>query len=364
MIRPRNEHTLAGACEVSGRGYWSGAEVCVRFAPAPVGSGIRFVRTDLPGRPGCDALVCFTNAASFRTNIVNGPVMFEMIEHVMAALYALEIDNCVVEVDCQEMPGMDGSALPFVEALRSVGLVVQAAARKRYIVDRTFRVGDENCWIEASPVTDGYPVFEYHLDYRDGGPIVAQHYRGSLNSYSFCRELAPARTFVTAAQVELLKSQGVGNHVGTDDLLVFGDSGLIGNSLRFQNECARHKALDLIGDLALTGMDLIGRFVSHRGGHRLNGELARLLSRFAGTSNMTAGTGSQFAPPVNPLVRAGQPLLGQQTPGQPSSSPHPTVSVAQWQSTDRRSAAGDGSSVEEDTSVRKPFADQPRRNVA
>jgi UDP-3-O-acyl-N-acetylglucosamine deacetylase len=105
---------------------------------------------------------------------------------------------------------------------------------------------------------------------------------------------------VTAEQVTLLQSKGVGRHVGPSDLLVFGSDGLIGNSLRFSNECARHKTLDLIGDLALTGVDLVGRFVSHRGGHRLNGELAKLLAQFAKTSYMSIGVGSQFAPPVYP----------------------------------------------------------------
>lgn len=195
---------------------------------------------------------------------------------------------------------MDGSSLAFVEALRTVGMVVQAAARKRYIVDRTFRVGDQESWIEASPVSDGHPIFEYHLDYGADSPIAAQSYRGCLNAYSFCRELASARTFVTADQVSLLQSKGVGRHVGPSDLLVFDQHGLIGNTLRFSNECARHKTLDLVGDLALAGVDLIGRFVSYRGGHRLNGELAKTLARFSKSSYMSLGTGSQFAPPVYP----------------------------------------------------------------
>src|SRR5690606_36984595 len=123
---------------------------------------------------------------------------FEMIEHVMAALYALEIDNCVIEVDGDEMPGLDGSALAIAQTLRSVGLVVQAAARKRFILDRLFRVGDGNGWIEAGPVAGGHARYEYHLDYGDDSPISAQSYCGTLSAHTFCRELAPARTFVTA----------------------------------------------------------------------------------------------------------------------------------------------------------------------
>lgn len=316
MIRPRNEHSLKTVCEVSGRGYWSGIDVSVRFVPAPAGTGIRFVRSDLPGHPGCNAICESASEASFRTNLVSGAARFEMIEHVMAALYALEIDNCIVEVSGEELPGMDGSSIAYVEALQGVGLVVQASARKRYIVDRVFRVGDETSWIEASPVIDGHPVFEYHLDYGDGSAIAAQSYRGCLDAYSFCRELASARTFVTADQVEMLQAKGVGQHVGPSDLLVFGPDGLVGNSLRFSNECARHKALDLVGDLALAGVDLVGRFVSHRGGHRLNAELANLLARFAKTSYMSIGTGSQFAPPIYPrTIHYNQPAKNGATVG-------------------------------------------------
>jgi UDP-3-O-acyl-N-acetylglucosamine deacetylase len=262
--------------------------------------------------------------------LINGPARFEMIEHVMAALYAMEIDNCVVEVSGEELPGMDGSSLAFVDALRSVGMVVQAAARKRYIVDRVLRVGDENCWIEASPVADGHPIYEYHLDYGIDSPVTAQSYRGCLNAYSFCRELASARTFVTADQVTLLQSKGVGRHVGPSDLLVFGNDGLVDNSLRFSNECARHKTLDLVGDLALTGVDLVGRFVSHRGGHRLNGEMANLLARFAKTSYMSIGTGSQFAPPIYPrTVSYNQPAsYNQPTGDRPSDVPNSRKNAA------------------------------------
>lgn len=304
MIRPRNEHTLAVSCEVRGRGYWSGKDVRVRFVPAAAGAGIRLVRTDLPGRPSCGALSTHAGQQSLRTNIACGEATFEMIEHVMATLYALEIDNCLVEVDAAEMPGMDGSSLAFADVLRSAGMVVQAAARNRYIVDRPFCVGNDSCWIKAEPVADGHPIFEYHLDYGVDSPITAQSYRGSLGSHTFCRELAPARTFVTAQQVAQLQAQGIGGHVGPQDLLIFSESGLVDNSLRFDNECARHKALDLVGDLALAGVDLVGRFVSHRGGHRLNVELARQLAKFAHSSCMSPGRGSQFAPPVAPRPRA------------------------------------------------------------
>jgi UDP-3-O-[3-hydroxymyristoyl] N-acetylglucosamine deacetylase len=223
---------------------------------------------------------------------------------VMAALYGLQVDNCVIEVNGEEMPGLDGSALAITQALRSAGLIVQAATKKRIVLDRTFRVGDETCWVEAGPVAGGHARYEYHLDYGDNSPIGPQSYRGTLSVQMFCHELAPARTFVTAQQVAQLQAQGVGKHVGPQDLLVFDHDGLIDNSFRFPNECARHKTLDLIGDLALAGVELIGRFVSHRGGHRLNAALARQLAAFAGTSEHSTSSGFPLNPLTTPRISA------------------------------------------------------------
>ena len=304
MICARNEQTLAACCEIRGRGYWSGQDVRVRFLPAAAGAGVRIVRTDRPGQPSCPALTTYADEQAFRTNLCAGEARFEMIEHVLAALYALQIDNCVIEINGEEMPGLDGSALAITQALRSVGVVVQATDKQRFIVDQTFRVGDETCWIQASPAVDGHAHYAYHLDYGADSPIGAQSYSGVLNAHAFCHELAPARTFVTAQQVAQLQSQGVGKHVGPQDLLVFDDNGLVDNSFRFPNECARHKALDLIGDLALVGVELIGRFVSHRGGHRLNAALARQLAARAGISDTSASRSSRFAPPTAPHIAA------------------------------------------------------------
>ena len=305
MIRPRNEHTIAAECEVTGRGYWSGIPIRVRFRPSAACSGIRFVRVDLPGMPFCLANSQFSTSHSMRTNLASGNAAFQMVEHVMAALYALEIDNCVVETDAEEMPGLDGSSNAFVDALQSVGLVMQAAARKRYIVDRVMRVGDAASWIEVSPSRRGCASFEYRLDYTGASPIPRQACYHLLTPNNFCRELASARTFVTAAQAQQLRDNGVGAHVTNSDLVVFDDDGsVVGNKLRYDNECARHKVLDLIGDLAMAGVDLVGEFVSFRGGHRLNGELASMLAKFASCSQMSAGTGSQSAPPVALRTRA------------------------------------------------------------
>lgn len=279
MVPARNEQTLASDCTITGRGYWSGDRVCVRCLPAAAGSGIRFVRTDLPHRPQCLASYRFTDAVSMRTNLVSGDAKLEMVEHLMATLYALRIDNCLIEIDGYELPGLDGSALPYATALMAAGVRQQSALRKVLVVDKPLHVGDDSNWITATPVDDGSSQFSYHLDYGPNSPIVAQHYQAVLSPDQFSQQIASARTFVTADQVAQLKSAGIGAHVSNQDLLVFADDGsLVENQLRYVDECARHKTLDLIGDLALVGVDLIGRFESHRGGHRLNGQLARQLA--------------------------------------------------------------------------------------
>lgn len=299
MIRPRNEHTIAAECEVAGRGYWSGLPVQVRFRPSPAGSGIRFIRTDLRGKPSCQANTQNSCGLSMRTNLTAGSASFQMVEHVMSALYALEIDNCDVETTAEELPGLDGSSGAYIEALQSVGMVMQAAARKRFIVDRMFRVGTPEAWIEVAPSPRGCASFEYRLDYGIASPIQGQTSTHLLTPSNYCREIAWARTFVTASQAEQLRGSGVGTHVSNQDLVVFdADGAVVDNELRFANECARHKSLDLIGDLAMAGVELVGKFVSFRGGHQLNSQMAGLLANFAACSHLSSGPGSQAGPPL------------------------------------------------------------------
>ncbi|MCG8651477.1 MAG: UDP-3-O-acyl-N-acetylglucosamine deacetylase [Pirellulales bacterium] len=289
MIPSRNEHTIAASCIVRGRGYWTGKEVSVTIHPATVGSGIRLVRTDLDSAPECLADISSRQDARLRTNLRQGAGRFEMVEHLMAALYAMEIDNCIVEIDGQELPGLDGSALEFARSLQHAGLIVQAASRKRVVIDRPFRVGDGQGWIEALPSRNGKALFEYQLSFDGPSPISGQSYRIELTPRRFIREVAPARTFVTAAQAREIRASGVASHVTNQDLLVIGDSGPIENEYRFTNECARHKTLDLIGDLALANVDLVGSFVSFRGGHRLNAQMAQQLALLAAPTEQPAG---------------------------------------------------------------------------
>lgn len=274
-LAPRPQRTLAQAVAVDGFGYWSGEDVRVEFRPAELGTGRVFVRSDLPGAPRIPAWVECRAEVPRRTVLRRGTAAVEMVEHALAALAGLGVDNCEIVVDRPELPGLDGSALAFVDALRSAGIVEQEASASRLVVRRPVRVGTEREWVEASPADDGLTI-QYRLDYGHG-PIGRQSLTLPITPRTFGEELASARTFLLESEAELLRAQGLGQRVGSSDLLVFGAAGPIDNELRFSDECVRHKTLDVVGDLALAGCELVGRVTAYRSGHRLNAELVRRL---------------------------------------------------------------------------------------
>ncbi|NNE00682.1 MAG: UDP-3-O-[3-hydroxymyristoyl] N-acetylglucosamine deacetylase [Pirellulaceae bacterium] len=289
MSVSRNEHTIAESCQVSGRGYWTGQHVRVVISPAPVGTGVQLVRVDLPDQPTCIASTSNRRDTQLRTIVQNGHARFEMVEHLMAALYAMEIDNCRVEIDGEEFPGLDGSSHAYVNALQHAGLIVQASVRRRLVIDRPIRVERGNRWIQATPLSPTKKSgthFEYRLRFNTDTPIAAQTFSFTCTPSCFAREVSRARTFVTKSQAESLRAQGVAQHVTNQELLVFDEHGPVDNKLRYQDECARHKTLDLIGDLSLTGLDIIGSITSYRGGHSLNGLLAQRLVELAALQGM------------------------------------------------------------------------------
>jgi UDP-3-O-acyl N-acetylglucosamine deacetylase len=200
-----------------------------------------------------------------------------MVEHIMAALAGLQIDNCELVVNRREMPGCDGSSLSFVEALLDAGIVEQDAVRPQHRIRDVLRLGNDESWIEAGPCDDGRMTIRYELDYGSGNPIGRQSLEATLSPQVFCDELAASRTFLLEKEAAALQAQGLGRRATFRDLLVFGVDGPIDNQLRFPDECVRHKLLDMVGDLALAGCDLIGYFTAHRSGHRLNAELVRAI---------------------------------------------------------------------------------------
>jgi len=278
MLRAsRPERTLARTTEVRGVGFFHGSDVNLRFHPADAGTGIIFARSDLPGHPVVPAHIDKVVPSQRRTTIRQGAATVEMIEHVMAALAGLWIDNCVVEIDASECPGCDGSSRAFVEALDHAGIIEQNRTRQALVLERPVSVREGDAILAALPGAPGRLTLSYHLDYGRGAPINAQSFCLGLTPDSFRDELAASRTFVLEAEANALRAAGIGVRTTPADLLIFGRDGIIGNALRYPDECVRHKILDMVGDLALLGIDLHGFVVAHRSGHQTNAALARKL---------------------------------------------------------------------------------------
>jgi UDP-3-O-acyl N-acetylglucosamine deacetylase len=282
MSVPRCQRTVRKPTAVEGFGYFSGQDIRVEFRPAPAGSGVTFIRGDLGPRARVPVSPALRIDVPRRTTLQWGGARVEMVEHVLAALAGLGIDNCDIWVDAAEMPGCDGSALAFVEALDAAGTVEQAAPVRQIFVRRRIRVGDQSNWIEASPARGRVLSVAFDLDYHAHPAIGRQTIRLNVHAGTFRTELAPCRTFLEEETARTMIAQGMGLRVTPQNLLIFGPDGPVDNTLRFDNECVRHKVLDVIGDLALTGCEVVADIVAFRSGHRLHAELARRLMEQAG----------------------------------------------------------------------------------
>jgi UDP-3-O-[3-hydroxymyristoyl] N-acetylglucosamine deacetylase len=263
--------------------------VNVEFRPAPADSGITFVRDDLGPAARVPARIEYRIDVPRRTNLSCQGVQVDMVEHVLAALAGLQINNCEVGVDQIEMPGCDGSARQFVEAIASADSIEQVGEVPRLEVTETIRHTSGDSWIEARPALGGEFTVEFELDYPLDPVIGRQTAFANITPQEFSREIAPCRTFVLQREAQEMMRRGLGTQVSTSDLLVFSELGPIDNQLRFSNECARHKLLDVVGDMALTGCQIVGQIVAHRSGHRLHAELAsELVARFKEVSSLSA----------------------------------------------------------------------------
>ena len=291
MLRPiRSQRTIARSAEVRGVGFFHGADVTIHFHPAEADSGIVFQRSDLPGRPTIPARIDSVSPSLRRTKICRDGGSVEMIEHVMAALAGLQIDNCLIEIDAGECPGCDGSSKAFVEALDRAGIIEQDRPRQALVVQESITVRDGDTLLAIHPpAATGGLLLSYHLDYGRDALIPPQSFCVSLNSETFRADLAGSRTFLLETEATALRAAGIGLRTTSADLLLFGRDGVMGNVLRYPEECARHKILDMVGDLALLGMDLHGFVVAYRSGHHTNAVLARKLLQSSESLVTTAG---------------------------------------------------------------------------
>lgn len=276
----RAQRTLRQPIETSGVGLFTGADVRVCFLPAPVNHGVAFRRMDIIGSRPIPARMEFVAPSHRRTVIARDGVRIEMIEHVMAALAGLHIDNCLIEVDGPEIPGFDGSCRELCDLLLAAGAIEQDQPREVVALTMPVLVSSEDdedeVEISARPMNHNGMAITYSLDYGDRSPIPPQNLTVDLTPETFVRDIAFARTFVLNSEITALKAAGYGQRVTHQDLLVFDDSGrVIDNELRAPDECVRHKILDCLGDFALIGADLRGYFNAYRTGHRHNHELIR-----------------------------------------------------------------------------------------
>jgi UDP-3-O-[3-hydroxymyristoyl] N-acetylglucosamine deacetylase/3-hydroxyacyl-[acyl-carrier-protein] dehydratase len=200
-----------------------------------------------------------------------------MVEHVMAALAGLQIDNCIVEIDGPETPGCDGSSLAFVEALTESGIVEQNRPREILVIEEPVTVREGNSILTAHPGDADKLVLTFNLDYGKHTSIGAQSFFVEVTPDNFRDELSNCRTFLLEAEAEAMRKAGIGPRTTTADILIFGKDGVIENTLRFSDEPVRHKVLDMVGDLSLIGKDIAGHVVAHRSGHSLNAALVRKL---------------------------------------------------------------------------------------
>ncbi len=272
------QRTIAREAVVSGRGLFTGLPVNVCFKPAPAGAGVLFVRTDQPEPVRIPALLENLTKRARRTSLRNGTAAIETVEHCLAAVRGLGLDNLIIELDNAELPSGDGSALPFVTALQEAGIRELESERTYMRVVEPVRVSDGDAELVAWPVEGERLEIVYELDYGPQSPIGHQIYRFALDTEGFIREIAPSRTFVTEEEAGALRAAGLGAHLTYADVLVIGRDGPIENALRFADECVRHKILDLVGDLMLAGRFVCAKIYARKSGHNLNHELVRKLN--------------------------------------------------------------------------------------
>lgn len=274
----RRQRTIARPAVVTGAGLLNGCDVLLRFRPASANTGLVFIRSDLPGRPPVPAEVHQVCGTSRRTTLGQGQRIVTLVEHVLAALAGLRIDNCLIEVDGPEPPGLDGSAAGFVEGLLDAGIEPQSIKKTVWSVDQPIAVQAGGATLSLHPANDDDLTISYMLNYGPNKPIDRQMHTQKIEPGEFAQEIASCRTFLLESEAQALRAAGLGIKTSTQQVLVFGPRGPIDNELRFANEPARHKILDLIGDLALCGLDIRGHIVAYRSGHPLNIELARTIA--------------------------------------------------------------------------------------
>ena len=298
----QKQKTLAASFSLKGKGLHTGLDIEITFNPAPENHGYKIKRTDLEGQPVLDALAENVTATQRGTVLSKGGVQVSTIEHAMAALYAFEIDNCLIEVNAPEFPILDGSARYFAEAIQKVGSVEQNAPRDYYIVKHKIEVKDEESGASLIILPD--EKFSVNVLISFDSPVLSNQFATMNDLSEFPSELAASRTFVFVREVEMLLNNNLIKGGDLDNAIVIYDQKLPQESLDkladmmnvphlslnelgyinhkplvFDNEPARHKLLDVIGDVALIGKPIRGRIIATHPGHKINNQFARMIRK-------------------------------------------------------------------------------------
>jgi UDP-3-O-[3-hydroxymyristoyl] N-acetylglucosamine deacetylase len=264
------QRTIRRHISCVGIGLHSGNKVNLTLKPAPADFGIRFRRTDL-GNLEVPATVNNLAGIQLATGLAHNEVSVETVEHLLAALVSLGVDNVIVELNSPEVPIMDGSAAPFVYLIQEAGIKRLPSARKYLKIIRPIMMSRGDKRIALYPSEHFKVTYSISYDH----PLLRHQSRTvRITDETFVEELAPARTFTFLKDVEMLRQNGLALGGSLENAIVLGETGVLNNALRFDDEFVRHKILDAVGDLALVGYPVIGHLFAHRAGHALHTEFA------------------------------------------------------------------------------------------
>lgn len=322
----QKQNTLAASFSLQGKGLHSGLNIEVSFNPAPENHGYKIKRVDLPEQPVIDAVAENVINTQRGTVIGRKDIQISTIEHAMAALYAMGVDNCLIEVNAPEFPILDGSARHYVEEIQKVGLQEQNAARDYYIVKHKVEVKDEETGASIMLLPDDHFCVNTLISFNS--PVLNNQFATMNDVKDFPTEIAASRTFVFVRELEMLLQNNLIKGGDLDNAIVIYDQkvsqealdkladmmnvphqniqelGYINNEpLVFDNEPARHKLLDVIGDIALIGKPIKGRVIATRPGHSINNKLARIIRKQIKLNDVQAPIYDPNAEPVMDINR-------------------------------------------------------------
>jgi len=286
------QRTLRRAISCVGIGLHSGNRVQLSLKPAPVNFGIRFRRADL-GDHEVPANVQHLAGIQLATALSRNEVSVETVEHLLAALVSMSVDNVLIELNSPEVPIMDGSAAPFVYLIQEAGIKQQASRRKYLKIVRPIALSRGDKRIALYPSDHFKVTYSISFDH----PLLRHQSRTlRITEESFIEEIAPARTFTFLKDVENHRQNGLALGGSLENAIVLGETGVLNNALRFEDEFVRHKILDAVGDLALVGYPIVGHLVAHRAGHALHTEFVSRILAETDCWKLVEGTGDLLVP--------------------------------------------------------------------